>query len=88
MLMPNAAALYDDRRPTYGRAGLAAQEALPSALAELEGATAVQAVPVRPRPPSPAAMLAVLKAGDEVLVTDASTSPPAASATGCWAASA
>ena len=28
VLLPNAAALYDERQPTYGRGGLAAQETL------------------------------------------------------------
>ena len=67
MLVPNAAALYDTRRPTYGRAGLAAQETLMSALAELEGARAVKLFPSGVSALA-GAMLAVLKAGDEVLV--------------------
>ena len=79
--------LYDDRRPTYGRAGLAAHEALAEALASLEGASTVALFPSGLGAVA-GAMLAVLKAGDEVLVTDAVYSRPAASATGCWAASA
>jgi cysteine-S-conjugate beta-lyase len=69
VLVPNAAALYDERRPTYGRAGLAAHEALMSALAELEGATCVKLFPSGVSALA-AAMLAVLKAGDEVLAAD------------------
>jgi cystathionine beta-lyase len=69
VLVPNAAALYDTRRPTYGRAGLAAQETLTSALAELEGAKTVKLFPSGVSALA-AAMLAVLKAGDEVLASD------------------
>jgi cystathionine beta-lyase len=69
VLVPNAAALYDTRRPTYGRAGLAAQEALTAALAELEGAKTVKLFPSGVSALA-GAMLAVLKAGDEVLASD------------------
>jgi cystathionine beta-lyase len=69
VLVPNAAALYDTRRPTYGRAGLAAQETLTSALAELEGARTVKLFPSGVSALA-AAMLAVLKTGDEVLASD------------------
>ena len=41
VLLPNAAALYDETRPTYGRHGLASHEALIEALAVLEHATSV-----------------------------------------------
>ena len=74
VLVPNAAALYDERRPTYGRAGLAAQEALCSALAELEGASAVRLFPSGLAAVI-GTILAVVKAGDEVLVTDAVYKP-------------
>ena len=70
VLLPNAAALYDDTRPTYGRHGLASPEALTQALAALEHATAVALFPSGIAALT-GAMLAVLKAGDEVLVTDA-----------------
>lgn len=70
VLLPDAAALYDETRPTYGRAGLAAQETLMSALAELEGAAAVKLYPSGLAALA-GSLLAVLKAGDEVLVTDA-----------------
>jgi cystathionine beta-lyase len=69
VLVPTAAALYDTRRPTYGRAGLAAQEALTTALAELEGAKTVKLFPSGVSALA-GAMLAVLKAGDEVLASD------------------
>jgi cystathionine beta-lyase len=70
VLLPNAAALYDDSRPTYGRHGLASHEALIQALAPLEHATSVALFPSGIAALT-GAMLAVLKAGDEVLVTDA-----------------
>jgi cystathionine beta-lyase len=70
VLLPSAAALYGDSHVTYGRAGLAAQQALVSALAELEGASAVQLYPSGVSALA-GAMLAVLSAGDEVLASDA-----------------
>jgi cysteine-S-conjugate beta-lyase len=70
VLLPNAAALYDETRPTYGRHGLATHEALIEALAVLEHATSVSLFPSGIAALT-GAMLAVLKAGDEVLVTDA-----------------
>lgn len=70
VLLPNAAALYDDDHfVTYGRQGLAAQAALIEALAELEAATGVTLYPSGLAALS-GAMLAVLKAGDDVLVVD------------------
>ena len=74
VLLPNAAALYDEDRPTYGRAGLAAQATLMSALAELEGARGVRLFPSGLSAIA-GAILAVTKAGDEVLVTDAAYRP-------------
>lgn len=74
VLIGKAAALYDDRRPTYGRGGLAAQEALASALAELEGARVVKLFPSGLAAVG-GAILSVVKAGDEVLVTDAIYKP-------------
>ncbi|MGE5502587.1 MAG: cystathionine beta-lyase [Ignavibacteriales bacterium] len=68
VLLPNAKALYEDELG-YGRAGLATQMTLADALAELEGATAVQLYPSGLAALT-GAMLAVLKAGDEVLVAD------------------
>jgi cystathionine beta-lyase len=68
VLLPNAKALYAEKIG-YGRAGLAAQMTLADALAELEGAAAVQLYPSGLAAMT-GAMLAVLKTGDEVLVTD------------------
>ncbi len=70
VLLPSAAALYDDKQPTYGRAGLATHMALIEALAALEHAVSVALFPSGLAALT-GAMLAVLKAGDEVLVTDA-----------------
>lgn len=68
VLLPNARALYDGTLG-YGRAGLSAQFALMDALADLEGATAVQLYPSGLAAMT-AAILAVLKAGDDLLVVD------------------
>src|SRR5215468_6848642 len=71
VLLPNADALYDDDKIlTYGRAGLAAQAALQTALGELEGAEGVTLYPSGIAAIA-GAMLAVLKAGDSILVADA-----------------
>ena len=70
VLLPNAAALYDDANYlTYGRGGLSAQTALQDALGELEGAAGVTLYPSGIAAIS-GALLALLKAGDEVLVAD------------------
>ena len=70
VLLPNAAALYDhESQVTYGRQGLAAQSALMDALAELEHAAGVTLYPSGLAALT-GALLAVLKAGDEVLVVD------------------
>ncbi len=70
VLLPDAQALYDhDAGLTYGRQGLAAQAALQDALAELERAVGVALYPSGLAALT-GAMLAVLKAGDEVLVVD------------------
>ncbi|HWF77493.1 MAG TPA: cystathionine beta-lyase [Caulobacteraceae bacterium] len=74
VLIGRAADLYDDRRPTYGRGGLAAHEALAAALAELEGAHTVKLFPSGLAAVG-GAILAVVKAGDEVLATDAIYKP-------------
>ena len=84
VLLPNAAALYDDSGViTYGRSGLGAHEALESALCELEGATGVTFFPSGLAAVT-AAMMAVLRAGDEVLVSDAIYKPTRRSATVSW----
>lgn len=70
VLLPCAEALYDDDAYlTYGRAGLAAHDALKSALGEMEGASGVSLYPSGLAALT-GAMLAVLKAGDQVLVVD------------------
>jgi cystathionine beta-lyase len=70
VLLPNAAALYDDDAfLTYGRAGLAAHDALKCALAEMEAAQGVCLYPSGLAAVTGAA-LAVLKTGDEVLAAD------------------
>lgn len=70
VLLPNAQALYDDDSfITYGRQGLSAHDALRDALAEMEGAGCVCLYPSGLAALT-GAMLAVLKAGDEVLVVD------------------
>src|SRR5579863_288611 len=74
VLMPSAEALYDDRQVTYGRSGLAAQDALAEALCELEGAKRVSLFPSGLSAVT-GTLLAVLNAGDEVLVTDAIYKP-------------
>src|SRR5690349_20399147 len=70
VLLPNAEALYDDANHlTYGRAGLSAQTCLQDALAMLEGAVGVSLYPSGIAAISGVAM-ALLKAGDEVLIVD------------------
>lgn len=70
VLLPDAASLYDDDNYlTYGRQGLSAQAALCDALSELEGAEGVTLYSSGLAALT-GAMLAVLKAGDEVLVVD------------------
>jgi len=74
ILLPNAAALYDEAGTTYGRAGLASHAALAQALAVLENAAVVRLFPSGLAALA-AALLAVLKTGDEVLLTDAVYKP-------------
>ena len=75
VLMPDSASLYDDdNQQTYGRQGLAAQAALQAALAQMENAKGVALYPSGVAALS-GALLAVLKAGDEVLVSDAAYKP-------------
>lgn len=68
VLMANAKALYDEPL-SYGRSGLSTHLTLIDALCELEGATAVHLYPSGLAAIT-GGMLAVLKAGDEVLVND------------------
>jgi cystathionine beta-lyase len=70
VLLPDAASLYDDvNLVTYGRQGLSAQFALLEALAEMEGAAGVTLYPSGLAALT-GALLALLKTGDEVLVSD------------------
>ena len=48
VLLPDAASLYDERQPTYGRGGLATQDALMAALIELESAAVARLFPLGP----------------------------------------
>jgi cystathionine beta-lyase len=73
VLLPNSRALYSEALG-YGRAGLAAQMALVEALAELEGAHTVRLYPSGLAALT-GAMLAVLKAGDAVLLTEGAYKP-------------
>jgi cystathionine beta-lyase len=72
--MADAAALYDDEQVTYGRAGLTTHAALIDALATLERADAVALFPSGLAALA-GALTSVLKAGDEVLATDAVYKP-------------
>ncbi len=69
VLVPTAGELYSDSVVTYGRAGLSTQAALVSGLCALEGASDAFLFPSGAAAIS-AALLAVLKAGDEILVQD------------------
>lgn len=69
VLMPTAESLYDHDQVTYGRQGLAAQAALQDALAAMEHAVGVTLYPSGLAALT-GALLAVLKAGDELLVVD------------------
>jgi cystathionine beta-lyase len=74
VLMPNAASLYDDNQISYGITGLSSPAALQVALAELEGSPDVTLYPSGLAAIT-GAMLAVLKAGDEILVVDSAYKP-------------
>jgi hypothetical protein len=75
VLLPDAKALYDDDAfVTYGRSGLASHEALKSALCDLERAEAVELYPSGVAAVA-GALLAVLEAGDELLMTDTAYKP-------------
>jgi cysteine-S-conjugate beta-lyase len=74
VILPDAASLYDDDLVTYGRQGLVTQGALEEALAELEGAHRVRLYPSGIGALA-GALLAVLKAGEEILVVDSVYAP-------------
>ena len=74
VLMANAAELYDDSLVSYGITGLSTPAALQTALAELEGASNITLYPSGLAAIT-GALLAVLKAGDEILVVDSAYKP-------------
>lgn len=74
VLLDKADQLYDERLATYGRGGLTTQDALTSALTELEHADSVRLFPSGLAAIT-GALLAVLKAGDEVLASDGAYKP-------------
>lgn len=74
VLMPDAASLYDWDQVTYGRQGLAAQAALQDALAAMEHAVGVALYPSGLAAIT-GALLAVLKAGDHLMVVDTIYAP-------------
>jgi len=74
VLMASAADLYDDSLVSYGITGLSTPAALQTALAELEGAANVTLYPSGLAAIT-GALLAVLKAGDEILVVDSAYKP-------------
>jgi cystathionine beta-lyase len=75
VLLPDAAALYDDDAfVTYGRAGLGAHEALKVALCDLEQAASVELYPSGVAAIA-GALLAVMQAGDELLMVDTAYKP-------------
>ncbi|WP_066680207.1 cystathionine beta-lyase [Caulobacter sp. CCH9-E1] len=74
VLLRDAASLYDDDQLTYGITGLATPSALQAALADLEVAEDVTLYPSGLAAIT-GALLAVLKAGDEVLVVDSAYKP-------------
>jgi cystathionine beta-lyase len=75
VLLPDAAALYDDDAfLTYGRGGLGAHEALKVALCDLEQAASVELYPSGVAAIA-GALLAVLQAGDELLMVDTAYKP-------------
>ena len=73
VVLPDAASLYT-APVSYGRQGLVTQEALCAALCELEGAAAVRVFGSGAAAVS-SALLAVLSAGDEVLLADSVYGP-------------
>jgi cystathionine beta-lyase len=74
VLLYTAAELYDYSKPTYGRQGLAAQAGLLEALDTLEGAVGTCLYPSGLAAIT-GALLALLKAGDDILVADCAYAP-------------
>jgi cystathionine beta-lyase len=69
VILPDAAALYDEGRPTYGMNSLAVHDALRAGLCDLEGASHVELFSSGLSAVTGAIMAAV-SAGDEVVVVD------------------
>ena len=67
VLLPNAASLYDPTLISYGRESLAVRHALCEAIAQMEGAAGVRLFPSGLAAMT-GTLLALLKAGDEILV--------------------
>lgn len=67
VLLPDAASLYDQEQVSYGREALAVRAALCEAIAEMEGAHGVVLFPSGLSAVT-GALLALLEAGDEILV--------------------
>jgi cystathionine beta-lyase len=74
VLFKDAAQLYDHSLTTYGREGLTSQNALKAALCELEGAVGCQLFPSGVASVT-GPLLALLKAGDRLLVSDCAYNP-------------
>ena len=74
VLMKDARALYDSAQVSYGRSGLEPHNTLMAALAELEGGIGARLFP-NGLAAITASLLAVLSAGDEVLVVDSIYAP-------------
>ena len=74
VLFKDAAQLYDHSLTTYGREGLTSQNALKAALCELEGAVGCQLFPSGVASVT-GPLLAVLKSGDRLLVSDCAYNP-------------
>ena len=74
VILPNAASLYRNNAPTYGRGGLGVQASLEAALCELERAMAVKLFSSGAAAIT-AALMTVLSAGDEVLVSAGAYAP-------------
>jgi cystathionine beta-lyase len=74
VLMPNARSLYDPAQVSYGRGGLEPQNALMSALAALEGGFGARLFP-NGLSATTASLMAVLSAGDDLLVVDSVYAP-------------
>ena len=74
VILPDAASLYAADRPSYGRGGLGVQASLEAALCELEGAVAAKVFSSGAAAVT-AALMTVLSAGDEVLVSAGAYAP-------------